>query len=286
VNRLRAVKHLALDLDGTLYLGGRLFDCTRPFLGRVAALGLGRTFFTNNSSVSTAGYVQKLRRLGIEAAADDLFSSTSATLAHLRAALPAARRLFVLGTPALRQEFADHGFDVRGSDGAAATDPSEPGPEPDAVVVGFDTTLDYDRLCRAALWIARGKPYVATNGDAVCPTDRPTVLPDCGAVCKLLAHATGRDPDAVCGKPSPGMLAGVTARHGLAAAQVAVVGDRLYTDVAMAQAAGAVSVLVLSGEATAAQAAAANPPPDFVVQDVGELADLLTRARGPDLCQA
>ena len=275
VKRLAGIKHLALDLDGTLYLGGRLFPFTLPFLRRLKKLGLGYTFFTNNSSVSTRGYVEKLRKLGIDAAEHEVYSSTTATLAHLREHRPHPRRLFVLGTPALRQEFADGGYEVlsgqEGDDAAA-------GREPDAVVVGFDNTLDYPRLCRAAYWIAQGKPYVATNPDAVCPTDLPTVLPDCGAVCRLLAHATGREPDAVLGKPAKAMLAGMVRRHGLAPDQVAVVGDRLYTDIAMARAAGAVGVLVLTGEATREQAAAAAPPPEFVLDSVAELGVLLRAA--------
>src|SRR5688572_18012895 len=272
---LKNLRHLALDLDGTLYLGGTLFPFTVPFLARVRELGLGRTFFTNNSSVSTDGYVQKLNKLGIDATADDIFSSTSATLGYFRHERPAVRRLFVLGTPALRREFVEHGFAVIGEDGV-----TEAAGEPDAVVAGFDTTLDYERLCRAAWWIAQGKPYVATNGDAVCPTDKPTVLPDCGSVCKLLAHATGREPDAVLGKPSPGMLAGVMRRHDLRPDQVAVVGDRLYTDMAMARAAGALGVLVLTGEATRehAEVAPAGSKPDLIVQSVQQLGEMLAPA--------
>ena len=279
VTRLAGIKHLALDLDGTLYLGGRLFPFTLPFLRRLKKLGLGYTFFTNNSSVSTRGYVEKLRKLGIDAAEHEVYSSTTATLAHLREHRPHPRRLFVLGTPALRQEFADKGYEVLGrQDGDDVSPAVAAAGGPDAVVVGFDNTLDYPRLCRAAYWIAQGKPYVATNPDAVCPTDLPTVLPDCGAVCRLLAHATGREPDAVLGKPAKAMLDGMIRRHGLAPAQVAVVGDRLYTDIAMARAAGAVGVLVLTGEATREQAAAAAPPPEFVLDSVAELGVLLRAA--------
>ncbi|MDB5322060.1 MAG: hydrolase [Phycisphaerales bacterium] len=276
LDRLRDIKHLALDLDGTLYLGGRLFPFTLEFLKRVKAMGIGRTFFTNNSSVATSGYVEKLRRLGIETNIEELYSSTTATLDYLRASRPELRRLFVLGTPALRQEFAENGFALHEATGERDAD----GGEPDGVVVGFDTTLDYKRLCRAAWWISRGKPFLATHPDAVCPTDEPTLLPDCGAICKLLAHATGVEPEAVLGKPSPAMLYGAAARVGVAARDIAVVGDRLYTDVALAQAAGAVSVLVLSGETTRERAGAAERPADFVLENVMELAELLAAARG------
>jgi NagD protein len=280
VKRLAEIKHLALDLDGTLYLGGRLFPFTLDFLKRMQEIGIGRTFFTNNSSVSTAGYVTKLRKLGIEAEAHELYSSTTATLDYLRKNRPELARLFVLGTPALRTEFEEAGYALHEPSGER-----ELIGEPDGVVVGFDSTLDYKRLSRAAYWISRGKPFYATNCDVVCPTDEPTLLPDCGAICKLLTHATGREPDAVLGKPSPEMLFGAMRRVGVAASEVAVVGDRLYTDVALGQAAGAVSVLVLSGETTLEQARSASAPPDLVVQDVKELGDMLCESRGSERCR-
>jgi NagD protein len=269
LDTLKDIRHLALDLDGTLYLGGRLFEWTRPFLKRAADLGIGRTFFTNNSSKSTKQYVQALNGMGIDATADEIYSSTHSTFDYLRDERSIVKRVYVLGTPALREEFAENGFTVVGE-----TERDEP----DAVIVGFDTTLAYDHLCRAAWWIHNGKPFIATHPDKVCPTDKPTVLVDCGAVCRMLAHATGREPDAVLGKPSWRMLAGVTKRHGVKPSQIAVVGDRLYTDMAMARQGGAVGVLVLSGETTRDQVATANPKPDLVVEHVGELGSLLQPA--------
>jgi NagD protein len=155
----------------------------------------------------------------------------------------------------------------------------DPTDEPDAVVVGFDTSLTYARLCSAAYWIGRAKPFIATHVDRICPTDRPTVLPDCGSICKLLSHATGREPDAILGKPNPRMLAPVLAGHQLRPSELAVVGDRLYTDMAMAWQAGAVGILVLSGETTLDQAKVAEPAPDLVVSGVGELVAIFESIR-------
>jgi HAD superfamily hydrolase (TIGR01450 family) len=261
------IRHLALDLDGTLYLGGRLFECTLPFLKRLDQLGIGHTFFTNNSSRSTREYVEHLNHLGIVARAGDIYSSTHATLDYLRSEMPEVKRLYVLGTPALQAEFVENGFAVVEDE------------EPDAVVVGYDTSLTHERLCRAAWWIARGKTFLATNPDRVCPTDKPVVLVDCGSMCQMLTHATGVSPHAVLGKPNPQMLRGLMRRRGVVASELAVVGDRIYTDMAMARAAGAMGILVLSGEATREVAQAASPPPDLIVKDVGELAELLGRAR-------
>ena len=148
-----------------------------------------------------------------------------------------------------------------------------------AVVIGFDLTLAYTRVCRAAWWIEKGKPWFATNPDRVCPTDQPTVLVDCGAICAMLAHATGRTPDRVFGKPDPTMLSGILARHGLHAGEIAMVGDRIYTDILTARNAGALGILVLTGEATAADAAAASPPPPLVLPSLAELGDLLAASQ-------
>lgn len=270
MKQLSRIQHLCLDLDGTLYLGNRLFDFTRPFLSKIRDLGIGRTFFTNNSSRSTQQYIEKLSKLGIDATERDLFSSTHCTLDYLREHHPRARRAFILGTPALREEFVGHGL---------VSTKNDPDDEPDLVIVGFDTTLSYDRVCRAAWWISRGKPFLATHPDRVCPTDEPTVLVDCGAICRMLTEATGKEPDAVLGKPDSRMLRGVMERHHLSPDQIAVLGDRIYTDMAMARAAGAVGVLVLTGESTSEQARAAHPPPDLVLPSIAEFANLLAEAR-------
>jgi NagD protein len=270
MNELSNIKHLCLDLDGTLYLGSKLFTFTHPFLNQLRDLGIGRTFFTNNSSRSSKEYINKLHQLGIDATEHDLFSSTHCTLDYLGEHHPRAKKVFVLGTPALREEFAEHGY-ISTADNAKD--------EPDLVIVGFDTTLSYDRVCRAAWWISKGKPFIATHPDRVCPTDQPTVLVDCAAVCAMLTTATGRKPDAVLGKPDPRMLKGVMQRHNLRADQLAVVGDRIYTDMAMARAAGATGVLVLTGESTNEQAHLADPPPDLVIANAGELGALLAQQR-------
>ena len=263
---LVGIKHLALDLDGTLHRGGTLFSATPGFLATLAELGLGRSFITNNSSRNRAEHVEHLLRLGIEASPEEIFTSGQATLGLLASRYPLARRLFVLGTPTLQGGFAEAGYQLCGD---------EPDDPPELVVVGFDTTLTYERLCSAAWWIERGLPYVATHPDRVCPTDEETVLVDCGAICACLESATGRKPDVVAGKPGLALLESVRRRHGLAPGELAVVGDRLYTDVRMAKDGGAFSVLVLSGDTKRADLAGSAEQPDLVVEDVGELADRL-----------
>ncbi len=262
---LARIRHVVLDLDGTLYRGGRLLPDALPFLDRLRRLGVGRTFLTNNTSQSKADYVTKLRKFGIPAGEADIYTPADSAITYVRDRLPGVRALAVLGTPSLCRQFTEAGF-------AVVWD------APQAVVVGFDTTLAYERLCKTAYWIAQGLPFIATHPDRVCPTDDPTVLVDCGSICACLTAATGREP-VVLGKPDPGILLDLAGRLGLAPAELAMVGDRLYTDVAMAHAAGVPAVLVLTGEATAADVAAAPAPPDLVLADVGELGERLERAR-------
>ena len=269
-NRLRNIRHIALDMDGTIYSGGTLFEATAPFLALLGELGIGYTFLTNNSSKSLKDYLAHLRNFGIEAAEDQLYTSTQATLAYLREELPAVRRLFVLGTTSLQQEMAAAGFELTKDD---------PTDVPEAVVVGFDTTLTFSRLCRAAYWIKQGKLFIATHPDRTCPTDQPTVLVDCGSICAALAQATGRTPQAVLGKPDPRMIRGIAQRHSLTPEHLAMVGDRLYTDLAMARRAGVLGVLVLTGETTATAAARHSPPPDLVVASLAEFGAQLRAAQ-------
>ncbi|MBN2293216.1 MAG: HAD-IIA family hydrolase [Pirellulales bacterium] len=263
---LRRIRHLLLDMDGTIYRGSTLFDCTLSFLDILKRLGIGRTFVTNNSSRSVGDYVEKLRCLGIPAISNDIYTSTDAVVEYLRTAMPKVRRLWLLGTSSMARHFEEAGYVIDDN-------------EPEAVVVGFDTGLTYDRLCRTAWWIQQGCPFLASHPDRVCPTDQPTVLVDCGAISACLSEATGTKP-IVPGKPDPRMLDGVCRRHGLRPDELAVVGDRLYTDIVMAQRAGAMSILVLTGEATAKEAALLDPPPDIILQDIGVLGEMLVNIHG------
>jgi NagD protein len=270
LNRLREIAHVALDMDGTIYKGGTLFPWTLPFIAQMRALGIGCTFLTNNPSKSVGDYLAHLHKMGLAATPDELYTSAQATIDCLRRRFPEVRRIFALGTPSMLGEFHDAGFEL------TADDPAD---LPDAVVVGFDMTLAYAHVCRAAWWIQHGKLFVATNPDRVCPTDQPTLLVDCGSICAMLEKATGRAPDIVLGKPDPAMLSGILDRHGLRPSQIAMVGDRIYTDMLMAHRADAFGVLVLTGEATARDAEQANPRPHLVVPSLAELGALLTEAR-------
>ncbi len=269
-SKLAKIKHVALDMDGTIYMGDSLFPYTIPFLERLKRMNISYSFLTNNPSKSLDDYLQKLAKMGIQATEEEMYTTTVATIDYIKAHYPSARRLYLLGTPSMISQFEKAGF-VSTADDANDV--------PDLIVAAFDMTLTYSRLCRAAWWISQGIPYIATNPDKVCPTNLPTVLVDCGSICKCLEHATGRQPDITLGKPDPNMLIGILQQKHLRPDEIAMVGDRIYTDIAMAQNAGAVGVLVLSGETTIDVANSAPNPPDVIAANIGELGELLAEAQ-------
>ena len=280
-DKLSKIKRLALDMDGTIYLGSTLFPFTIDFLDSMKNAGVGYSFLTNNPTKSVADYLKKLEGMGIHADNDNMYTTSLAAIDYIKSHYPQARRLFLLGTPSMISQFEKAGF-------ASCSD--DPDDVPDVLVVAFDPTLVYSRLCRASWWASQGIPYIATNPDRVCPTDQKTILVDCGSICRCIESASGRKPDITLGKPDPNMLYGIMDKYGLKPEEVAMVGDRIYTDTATAHNAGAFGVLVLSGETTLETAekvaadAASNPdpeffPPDLIVRDVEELGELILKSR-------
>jgi HAD superfamily hydrolase (TIGR01450 family) len=268
IDRLAKLQHVVLDMDGTIYLGHKLFPETLPFLALLEQLNVGYSFVTNNCSRSRAEYVAHLHDMGIAAPPDSVVTSSHSAIHYLRTHLPQVRRVFALGAPGGNDDLRLGGYEIVDE-------------APDAVVVGFDANLTYDRLCRTAYFIKQGLPYIATHPDRVCPTSEATVLPDCAAICALLETATGRKPDAIPGKPQPTLIEEVMTRYALTPDQTAMVGDRLYTDVRMARDAGVLAVLVLTGEANAAEAASLPKAqrPDLIIKDLADFAQQLTAAR-------
>ena len=275
---LSKIKRLALDMDGTIYLGSTLFPFTVDFLDSMKNAGVGYSFLTNNPTKSVADYLKKLEGMGIHADQDNMYTTSLAAIDYIKSHYPAARRLFLLGTESMISQFEKAGFE------SCSDDPDD---VPDVLVVAFDPTL---RLCRACWWASQGIPYIATNPDRVCPTDQRTILVDCGSICRCIESASGRRPDITLGKPDPNMIYGIMDKYGLKPEEVAMVGDRIYTDTATAHNSGAFGVLVLSGETTietalkVAEDAASNPnpefyPPNLIVRDIKELGELILAAR-------
>ncbi len=266
-NTLKEVRHFALDMDGTIYNGGTLFPYTIPFLNFLKENNIGYSFLTNNPSKSTSDYLTRLANIGIEATRDEMYTSAQATIDYIKENYPEVKKLFLLGTPSMISEFEAAGF-ISAEDDADDV--------PDMLVVGFDMTLVYSRLCRASWWASKEEiPYIATNPDWVCPTDEPTILVDCGSICSCIEMASGRKPDVVIGKPDPRMLSGILHKYSLKPDQVAMVGDRIYTDVRMAYNAGAVGVLVMSGESTMQTVEESDLKPDIIAENLAEIQEML-----------
>ena len=264
------IKHVALDMDGTIYLGSTLFPYTQAFLQTLRDNGISYSFLTNNPTKSSNDYLLKLQKLGIDATEEQMYTSSIATIDYIRMQYPEAKRIFTLGTPSMQAEFKKAGFEIT-SDSANDV--------PDILVVAFDTTLEYSRLCRAAWASKTDIPYIATNPDWVCPTDQPTILVDCGSLCKAIEGATKRQPDIVIGKPNPNMLYCIRDKYNLKDDEIAMVGDRIYTDVATAQNAGSFGVLVLSGETTLEVSLTYDRQPDLTALSIKEFGELLQKSR-------
>ena len=265
------IKHVALDMDGTIYLGSTLFPYTQAFLQTLRDNGISYSFLTNNPTKSSNDYLLKLQKLGIDATEEQMYTSSIATIDYIHMQYPEAKRIFTLGTPSMQAEFKMAGFEIT-SDSANDV--------PDILVVAFDTTLEYSRLCRAAWWASKTDiPYIATNPDWVCPTDQPTILVDCGSLCKAIEGATKRQPDIVIGKPNPNMLYCIRDKYNLKDDEIAMVGDRIYTDVATAQNAGSFGVLVLSGETTLEVSLTYDRQPDLTALSIKEFGELLQKSR-------
>lgn len=267
---LAAIRLFLLDMDGTVYLGSRLLPGALDFLRYLAETGRDHLFLTNNSSRNADYYSEKLTRLGWSAGPAEILTSGEATVLYLGGIKPGAR-IYLLGTPGLEAEFAAHGFVLTDAD-------------PDYVVLGFDMTLTYEKLVIGCDLIRGGVPFIATHPDLNCPTETG-YIPDCGAMAALITASTGVSPKVI-GKPNREIIDAMFRKKPVERSQVAMVGDRLYTDIVMGHNAGVAAVLVLSGEAKESDIPAAPVQPDLVVAGLGELhqrlreADALARTAG------
>ena len=259
MDKLKNIKLYLFDMDGTLYLGNKLFDFTEELLSKIKDSGGKYMFMTNNSSKSVADYIKKLKKLGIEAEYDDFITSSQATAYYLNKNHK-GKTLYVCGTLSLKDELKSHGYRI-----------TENLDEVDVIVMGFDTELTFKKLEDVSkLLLSRPNiPYIATNPDYVCPTEFGSV-PDCGSVCDMLYNVSGRRP-LVIGKPEPLMPLLAMEHAGYKKEETVVVGDRIYTDIRSGVNAGVTTVLVMSGETTYEILEKSDIKPDYVMQSAHEL---------------
>ena len=236
MHRLKDKETFLLDMDGTIFLGNELIDGALDFLKTIKEKGKRYIFLTNNSSKNKLSYVEKLGKLGIHADKEDIFTSGEATTRYLKRKKEGAR-IYLLGTPALGEEFEMEGFQLV----------KERHQEVDYVVLGFDTTLTYEKLWGACEYIAAGVEYIATHPDFNCPLPNDAFMPDAGAMAALIEASTGKKPKVI-GKPNKEVVESIADKYGLDKSGMVMVGDRLYTDVQTGINAGITAVVVFSGE--------------------------------------
>ena len=252
---LDGIKAVFLDLDGTIYLGNDMIEGAMDFLKRCDEQGVKRFFLSNNSSKSTEEYVSKLSSLGIPATSEEVLLSTHDLIAWLDS--KNVTETYLVGTSGMADMLEMSGVETKSE-------------FPEFVVLGYDTEINYEKLSKASVHLHNGVPMVASHPDIVCPSPNGG-LPDVGAYLALFESTCGVAPSHICGKPNPDMILNKAREIGVEPYQCAMVGDRLYTDMEMAERAGVVSVLVLSGEATRDDLVGAPQKPDVIVDSVNWL---------------
>ena len=257
--RLEEIDAVFLDLDGTIYLGGELIPGAIDFLKRCKEKGVKRFFLSNNSSRSVKQYLKKLHNFGIPAEEEDVLLSTHDLLSWL--AKKNITQTWLIGTEGMREMLEERGITTNSEN-------------PEYVVLGYDTEINYEKISIASIHMHAGVPLVASHPDMVCPSPDGG-LPDVGAYLAMLKVTTGVEPEHISRKPNAGMILHKIEELGLLPERCAMVGDRLYTDIAMANRAGCVGVLVLSGEATMDDVVELNEGaeqmPTIIVNSVAEL---------------
>ncbi len=264
MKNLLDTKLFLLDMDGTFYLGGALLRGAVEFLRRCDECGIPYMFLTNNSSKSAQDYILKLAAMGVQISERQMITSGSATLQYLEQN-GISKEILLIGTQSLEDEFEQSGYETAAQ-------------EPKAVVLGFDTTLNYEKLCALCDTVRSGVPYIATHPDFNCPVEGG-YIPDIGATIAYVEASAGRLPDVVVGKPNKFIAMAASQRAGVSLCDVCMVGDRLYTDIAMGKA-GLSTALVLSGETDRAMLENSDIKPDFVYEGLWQMAEVLSESGG------
>ena len=258
------VKCFMLDMDGTFYLGNQLLPGAHEFMVYIKNNQLDYLFLTNNSSKHAGLYAEKIQKLGIDVPSEKIFTSGEASTIYLNKKIPGAK-IYIMGTPALEEEFLNKGFVLVEEN-------------PDVVVLGFDTSATYEKLRKICDFVRNGKPYFATHQDFNCPTETG-FMPDIGSFIALIEASTGRKPDVIIGKPYEHIVNAVVDKTGYGLNEIAMIGDRLYTDIALGKA-GITTVLMLSGETQKEDLKESKFKPDYVFDNLKVFVEFLNQKSG------
>ena len=246
------------DLDGTLYLGNRLFEGVPEIVEWLRKERKEFFFLSNNSSRSTSDYLKKLEKMNLDITLENIILSQHPTIDYLKE--NSYKKIFLMGNQSLKKEFENEGFLLTEE-------------EPEILVLAFDTELTYDRLVKASYLLLKNIPYIATHLDNRCPTEEG-YIPDAGGMASLLYKATERMPR-VFGKPNKEMLLFKLKQLKKSVDSAIIFGDRLYTDILMGKNAKVTTCCVLSGETTLEMIEKSEDKPDFIIKGIWELLSLL-----------
>ena len=271
---LRETELFVLDMDGTFYLGDEILDGALDFLEAVKRAGKRYIFFTNNSSVSSENYIEKLKKMNCHISKDMIMTSGDVMIRFLKSKYP-DKSVYLLGTPELEKSFKDAGVSlfVSERDEKAAMSHAICEKIPDIVVVAFDKTLNYEKLSNACVYVMKGAEFLATHLDINCPV-KDGFIPDCGAICAAIELSTKVSPKYV-GKPFKETVDMVVDATGVEPGKISFVGDRIYTDVATGVNNGAMGVLVLTGECKLNEVPDSEVQPDVIFDSIKEMGELL-----------
>ena len=259
---LKDITLFLLDMDGTVNLGYDPIDGAKEFLCTLKEQGKNFIFLTNNSSKSASDYVDKMRSLGFPCESENVFTSGMAAGMFLEENKKGSK-VFVCGTKSLKNELKNYDVDM-----------SETGEDADTVLLGYDTELDYKKIRTVCDLLDGGADYYATNIDMVCPIEGGRYLPDCGSFADMFEQAVKRRPRFL-GKPDRTMIDIIAKAQGEPYENIAMVGDRIYTDVKTGINAGVTSVLVLSGETTLEDYKKSDVKPDYILSSVKDILEAI-----------
>jgi 4-nitrophenyl phosphatase len=259
---LKNKKYILLDLDGTLYRGKELFTYSKKFIRHLKERGKKMIIFTNNSSKSTAQYASDLRKRGLDVKNSEIYTSGRATIEYLQK--KGINYIYLIATPGTAREFRNAGFTFY-----------KPGKKlPQAVVLTFDETFTYKKFCIGHDLITAGIPYYATHPDSHVPLEGGKLHPDIGAFIAAFRLSTGKNP-IILGKPKSPIYKQLMKHYKCKKEEIAVIGDRLNTDIKGAKSNNILSILVFSGETDRNILRKSRIKPDLTAKDLEELIQYL-----------
>lgn len=259
-----SIRALILDMDGVIWRADTPIGDLPRIFQHIRARGLQYVFATNNSTKTSEQYAERLHSFGIEAEAWQVVTSSQAAAHAMAQTFPRGTRVFMIGEDGIRLALEEKGFEIVSVKNASLAQ---------AVVMGMDRSVNFEKLCEATLLVRGGVPFYATNPDKTFPTPRGEI-PGAGAWYSVVVTATNVEP-IVAGKPYPFLMELALEKLGTKKEETLVVGDRLETDIAAGQAVGCPTALVLSGVSTSEQAEKWKPKIDLVTNDLSTLMELI-----------